>query len=100
MNFMLEHFCVLQKSEFVSLINNLELKGIPFQRLFSEPNQLKETLLKAPQLDYDEDYIVIKIERKDDKEIKDGLLIVHIHNTLELIPITKIAFSGYKLKFS
>ncbi|MCF8326620.1 MAG: hypothetical protein K9I84_16820 [Leadbetterella sp.] len=97
---MLEHFCVLQKSEFVSLINNLELKGIPFQRLFSEPNQLKETLLKAPQLDYDEDYIVIKIERKDDKEIKDGLLIVHIHNTLELIPITEIAFLGYKRKFS
>ena len=97
---MLEHFCVLQKSEFVSLINNLELKGIPFQRLFSEPNQLKETLLNAPHLDYDEDYIVIKIERKNDKEIKDGLLIVHIHNTLELIPITKIAFSGYKLKFS
>ena len=97
---MLEHFCVLQKSEFISLINNLELKGIPFQRLFSEPNQLKETLLKAPQLDYDEDYIVIKIERKDDKEIKDGLLIVHIHNTLELIPITEIAFLGYKRKFS
>jgi hypothetical protein len=100
MNFMLEHFCVLQKSEFVSLINNLELKGIPFQRLFSEPNQLKETLLKAPQLDYDEDYIVIKIERKDDKEIKDGLIIVHIHNMLELIPITEIAFLGYKRKFS
>jgi hypothetical protein len=100
MNFMLEHFCVLQKSEFVSLINNLELKGIPFQRLFSEPNQLKETLLKAPQLDYDEDYIVIKIERKDDKEIKDGLLIIHIHNTIELIPITEIAFLGYKRKFS
>jgi len=97
---MLEHFCVLQKPEFVSLINNLELKGIPFQRLFSEPNQLKETLLKAPQLDYDEDYIVIKIERKDDKEIKDGLIIVHIHNTLELIPITEIAFLGYKRKFS
>jgi hypothetical protein len=97
---MLEHFCVLQKSEFVSLINNLELKGIPFQRLFSEPNQLKETLLKAPQLDYDEDYIVIKIERKDDKEIKDGLLIIHIHNTIELIPITEIAFLGYKRKFS
>jgi hypothetical protein len=97
---MLEHFCVLQKSEFVSLINNLELKGIPFQRLFSEPNQLKETLLNAPQLDYDEDYIVLKIERKDDKEIKDGLLIVHIHNTLELIPITEIAFLGYKRKFS
>jgi hypothetical protein len=94
-------FCLLYKVEFVSLLNNLELIGISSNRLFTESKNFQSVLTTVSKLDFEEDYIILKcsIYEKDYND-SNSLFKLHITNVFELIPITQIALSAYKRKFS
>lgn len=95
---MKDNFCVLLKAEFVSLLNNLELKGIPQNKFFNSESKIEQTLLTLPQLDFDEDLIIVKCaEPKVDEVLAFNL---HVHEVYELIPLTQTSLSAYTRKFS
>ena len=56
-------FCIITKSEFISLLNNLELKDIHYNRFFTKIDikniNDKSIFFKIPYFEYDEDCLVI-----------------------------------------
>jgi hypothetical protein len=97
----MNRFCLLLKPEFISLLNNLEVIGIPKTRFFSEPNELLLALTLAPIMTFDEDYLVVLINERLSNEYESSPNeILNIFNITELIPLTDIAFLGYDRKFS
>lgn len=96
----MNRFCLLLKPEFISLLNNLAVIGIPKTRFFREPNELLLALSLAPTMTFDEDYIVVSFNElySIDESLPNEIL--NIFNISELIPLTDIAFLGYDRKFS
>jgi hypothetical protein len=98
-------FCIITKSEFISLLNNLELKDIHYNRFFTKIEikniNDKSIFFKIPYFEYDEDCLVIScltnIENDGDKELYKKITIVDV---TELIPVTITSFLAYKRKFS
>jgi hypothetical protein len=93
-------FCLLLKPEFISLLNNLEVIGIPKTRFFNHPCDLLLALSLAPIMNFDEDYLVVSFNELSSKDESLPNEILNIFNISELIPLTEIAFSGYDRKFS
>lgn len=93
-------FCLLLKPEFISLLNNLEVTGIPKTRFFNDPCDLLLALNLAPIMSFDEDYLVVSLNELtyEDESLPNNTL--KISDVAELIPLTEIAFSGYDRKFS
>jgi hypothetical protein len=93
-------FCLLLKPEFISLLNNLEVIGIPKTRFFNDPCDLLLALNLAPIMSFDEDYLVVSLNELtyEDESLPNSTL--KISDVAELIPLTEIAFSGYDRKFS
>jgi hypothetical protein len=96
----MNRFCLLLKPEFISLLNNLTVIGIPKTRFFSESNELLLALRLAPIMTFDEDYIVVSFNELSSIDESLPNEILNIFHISELIPLTDIAFLGYDRKFS
>ncbi len=100
-----EAFCILTKSEFISLLNNLELLNTSYLRFFTfediKSGNAESIFYKLPQLEYDEDYLIIKCSiYKEDNFILENYRKIKINDLLELIPVTSTSLLSYQRKFS
>jgi len=93
-------FCLLLNPEFISLLNNLEVIGIPKTRFFKDPDDLLSALSSAPIMRFDEDYLVVSLNETSSEDVSLPNNNLNIFDVTELIPLTDIAFSGYDRKFS
>jgi hypothetical protein len=95
----MDHFVILTRVEFISLINYLELNGIPTKRVvkFNEKSIIN-TLLEIPSSDFEEDYMIVKCTLYDDDD-KIDTCSLRIDQIKEIIPFSNNSFLSYKRKF-
>lgn len=95
----MDHFVILTRVEFISILNYLDLKVISTNRVvqINEKNII-ETLLKLPLSDFDEDYMIVKCSLNGDDLVDTFSL--NIDQIKEIIPFTHSSFLSYKRKFS
>jgi hypothetical protein len=95
----MDHFVILTRVEFISLINYLELNGIPTKRVINfNEKSITKTLLEIPSSDFDEDYLIVKCTLFNCDDINQTLNL-KIDHIKEIIPFTNNSFLSFKRKF-
>jgi hypothetical protein len=99
----MDHFVILTRVEFISLINYLKIKVISSDGSTNRVVQINEkniidTLLKLPLSDFDEDYMIVKCSLNGD-DLADTFSL-NLGQIKEIIPFTHNSFLSYKRKFS